>query len=101
MNIPPPDLSHAPGFAPELALVDTIYADDNQVRVGITRDSAGLYRLHPERWEISNLDVLGYAYWNPYGRSSSLTDDIGIAREMAFEALRTTPRSSRPPEGEG
>ena len=98
MELPPPDLNQAPRFAPELAVVETIYSDDNQVRVSITKDPRGIYRIHPERWEVMDLLVIGHAYWNQWGHSASFTDDIEIARGMARESIRITPRSSVIPE---
>jgi hypothetical protein len=100
MQMPPPDISQTPTFVSEFALVETMYSDDKQIRVSITRDQCGIYRIHPERWEVMDFTVVGHAYWNQWGSSASFTDDIEIARGMARELLRTTPRSSVVPDNE-
>jgi hypothetical protein len=77
-----------PAFVPELCLVELVYSDDRQARVAITRDKQGLYRLHPERWDLSELSTLGRGYWGPWGDTSSITDDLDVARRMANEFVR-------------
>jgi hypothetical protein len=98
MELPPPDLTQK--FAPELTVVETVYSEDKQIRVSITRDARKTYRIHPERWDVSDLTTVGHAYWNQWGHSASLTDDLEIARAMACESLRITPRSSVIPDND-
>jgi hypothetical protein len=100
MKLPAPDLAKAPRFGPELTIVDVIYSEDKQVRVSITKDRQNVYRIHPERWDVSDMTVIGHAYWNPWGHSDSLVGDLETARIMANEALRTTPRSTVIPDHE-
>jgi len=95
--LPPPDVDQPPQFAPELAVVEVMFGDEGWARVSITRDARNIYRVHAERWDVSDLTVTGHAYWNLWGHGSSLTDDIEIARNMARDALRTIPRSSVAP----
>jgi hypothetical protein len=94
MEIPSPDLTHVPRFINDWVVVETLYGDDNWVRVLITKDGRNIYRIHPERWDISDLTIIGHGYWSAWGHSSSFTDDIQIARTLAEEALRAIPRSS-------
>jgi hypothetical protein len=98
MEIPSPDINQSPSFGRHLTVVETTYADENWARVSITRDDRGIYRVHPERWEISDLTVIGRAYWNPLGHGDSLTDDISIARQMAADELRKVHRSTIIPD---
>ena len=94
MEIPVPDMNQRPSFGRNLTVVEVSYADDNWARVSITRDERGIYRVHPERWEISDLEIIGHAYWNSLGHSDSLTDDIAIARGLANDSLRIITRST-------
>ena len=97
MTIPPPDISQAPQFGQGLSVIEVMYSDDQQLRVSITKDDSGLYRVHPERWDISDIEYAGYAYWNTWNQVNSITDDLEIARKMARQALSSTPRSESMP----
>jgi hypothetical protein len=97
METPAPDLNQPPNFGRNLKVIEVSYADDNWARVSISRDERGIFRVHSERWEISDLTTIGRAYWNTLGHSDSLTDDIAIAREMAADSLRKIPRSTMIP----
>ncbi len=94
MNIPPPDIAWLPKFVTDWTIVEAIYSDDKHSRVLITKDSKGLYRIHPERWDVSDLTTMGGAFWNQWGQHASFTDDVAIARQMAREALPAIPRST-------
>ena len=94
MEIPSPNTDEAPRFGSELTVVEVTYADENWCRVSVTRDKRGIFRVHPERWEISDLEIVGEAYWNSFGDIGSLTDDLEIARVLAADALRKITRST-------
>ena len=81
-------------------MVEILYGDDNWARVLITKDSRNIYRIHPERWDISDLTIIGDAFWSMWGHHSTLTDDIEIARSSAREVLRGIPRSVVIPDDE-
>ncbi len=97
MRSPPPDRNQTPTFVVELDLVEIVYSDDGQVRVSITRDRRGIYRVHPERWDVSDFAVAGQAGWTQWASGATFTDDIEIARAVARESLRITPRSPARP----
>ena len=98
MEPPSPDLNQRPSFGKGLSIVEVTYGDENWARVSITRDERGVFRVHAERWDISDFPVIGRACWNQLGHSDSLTDDIAIAREMAADTLRKIPRSTIIPD---
>jgi len=98
MDIPAPDVTHQPRFVPELSLVEIIYSPDNHARVVIAKDRRNLYHLHPERWDVSDLTVIGHGTWCSWGYQNSMTDDIDIARQLAREVLPTIPPPEVSPE---
>jgi hypothetical protein len=100
MKIPEPDLAATPRVASEYKVVETVYAEDKQIRVSILADENNLLRIHTERWDVSDLDVIGEAFWMPWGHSVSFTDDINIARDMIAESFRITPRSTVIPDNQ-
>jgi hypothetical protein len=100
MKVPAPDATQRPKFLPELSVVEVIYSDDKHARVAITKDRQNLYRIHPERWDLSDLTILGHGYWSQWGHHASFTDDIEIARQMAHETLRNIPPSTVIPDDE-
>jgi hypothetical protein len=93
MDIPPPDLTHRSKFAGDLNVIETIYSEDKWAKVEITKDTRNIYRIHPQRWDVSDLTIIGSGYWSQWGHGASITDDISIARQLALEAVRAIPRS--------
>jgi hypothetical protein len=72
-------------------VVEVVYSPSRLYREVITRDRAGLFRVHDERWWVEDPDdpdAAGAAFWCPYDRSASITDTIENARTLAAEALR-------------
>lgn len=67
--------------------MDVIYSPSKRYREVITRDAAGLFRVHEERWSTEDWDVAGAAYWCPYDRIATITDTLENARKLAAEAL--------------
>jgi len=93
MDIPSPDLTHMSKFVDDLEVVETVYSEDKWARVEITRDARNVYRIHPQRWDVSDLTIIERGFWNQWGHGASFTDDISIARQLAHEALQVIPRS--------
>lgn len=93
MEIPLPDVAHRPLFANDWVVVEVVYADDNWARVLITKDGLGVFRIHPERWDVSDLLIIGKGFWSQWGHQASFTDDIEIACKLAREVVSTIPRS--------
>ena len=85
---PPPDPSQPfriDGRGEKLVEVST--SGSGQCRVGITRDSAGIYRLRVETW-APDWEHMGVATWLQRGSEGSFTDSLERARELAAECLR-------------
>jgi hypothetical protein len=83
---PPPDVADQPSF-PGQRVVETIYSDSKRERAFITVDDTGDYRIIVQRWDTSDWSAGYGARWWGDG-SSSHTDSIERARELADEALR-------------
>ena len=90
MKVPPPDLARTPTHL-DFSVVEVIYSEDKQIRAVVTKDKQDLYRVFPEFWDVSDLEIAD-ACWNRCDHLG-ITDDIEIANGMAEEILRTTPRS--------
>jgi hypothetical protein len=86
MSYPAPDVGQAPRFGDSCRVVETVYGPENRSRVSISVDSAGTYRIHPEFWDVTDFEIIGYAYWNSVS-ASSLANDLDIARGLAAESL--------------
>jgi hypothetical protein len=83
---PPPDVAQQPAF-PGQRIVETVYSESKQGRVFITEDESGIYRIMVQWWDTSDWKEWGQAFWSPAG-SSSHTDNLQRARELADEALK-------------
>ena len=83
---PPPDVTHQPTF-PGKRIVETIYSDTKRERAFITVDDTGDYQIVIQWWDTSDWKDWKKAYWCGHG-SSSRTDSLERARELADEALR-------------
>jgi hypothetical protein len=69
-------------------LVEVLSSDSGRHRVGITRDSAGIYRLRVETW-APDWEEMGVATWLQLGSAGTFTDSLERARELAVEHLST------------
>jgi hypothetical protein len=67
-------------------VVEVLTSATGDRRVGITRDSSGLYRLRVETW-APDWEHLGVATWLQSGHEGSVTDSLERARSLAAEAL--------------
>ena len=83
---PPPDVAHQPSFSGQ-RIVETIYSESKRQRVFITVDDPGAYRIVVECWDTSDWKDWQKAFWSE-DSSSSRTDSLQRARELADEALR-------------
>ena len=94
MNNPPPDVEQSLSFVPELSIVAVLYGDDNWARAVITKDGNGLYRIHSERWDISDFAVVGEAFWSQCDTGISIFNDLDPARDAAISALKLITRTA-------
>lgn len=83
---PPPDVTHQPSFSGQ-RIVEAIYSESKRERVFITIDDTGDYRIIVQWWDTSDWKAGCGAFWYGQG-SSSHTDSLERARELADEALR-------------
>ncbi|MET0554712.1 MAG: hypothetical protein ABW221_16850 [Vicinamibacteria bacterium] len=77
----------APFLAPDgEALADVVYAQSGALRVGISKDAGGVYRLRAERW-APEFEVTGVAAWSPYEQLAKTGKSMERARKIAHEWL--------------
>lgn len=69
------------------ALVDVVYSQSGALRVGISRDAAGVHRLRTERWS-PEFEVTGVAAWSAHEQLPRTGKSIGRARAIAHEWLQ-------------
>jgi hypothetical protein len=69
--------------------IETVYSRSKQYRVVVTRDASDVYRVYRDRWDDSDLDDGGKAFWVP--EEKSIADTRDRAREIANELLVATP----------
>lgn len=82
---PPPDTTSAPKHRYEV--LEVIYSLDHASRALLLRDERGLIHLCCQKWDLSEWDHCGHAFWNPVGRGTTITDSIDNARKLARERL--------------
>jgi len=87
---PPPDTSVRFRHVDEEE-VECIYSLQRRYRVIISRDRAGRYRVHRERWNTGDWEVAKVAFWGDDDRMVTITDTVEKARELAAERLSDTP----------
>lgn len=85
---PPPDASHPIRVDVRgEKLVEVVTSPAGDLRIGITRDGAGLYRLRVETW-APDWDAMGVATWFQASDDGTFTDSLERARSLAAEHLR-------------
>jgi hypothetical protein len=67
--------------------VECHYSPQCQYRVIISRDQAGLYRVHRERWNTGDWDIAGVAFWCRDDKLVTITDTVESARKLVAERL--------------
>jgi hypothetical protein len=89
---PPPDFA-VPFRVPEQeTLVEVLRSPSRPMRVGITRDGKGIYRIYTEWWG-EDWDLIGRAEWTGGGsHDGSFADSVDRARNLATERLGIEPR---------
>jgi hypothetical protein len=76
-----------PFLAPaDEALVDVVYAQSGALRIGISKDAAGVHRLRAERW-APEFEVTGVAAWAPHEQLAKTGKSVDRARTIAHEWL--------------
>ena len=84
--------------------VECHYSPQCQYRVIISRDRAGLYRVHRERWNTGDWDIAGVAFWCRDDKLVTITDAVESARKLVAERLSEVTEGAvdapnpRPPE---
>jgi hypothetical protein len=81
---PRPDTSTPKYHSPTL---ECIYSADNSHRAVLTRDDGGLIRVSCEKWDLSEWEDCGYAFWAPIGRGATVTNTVDNGRRLAREKL--------------
>jgi len=71
--------------------VECSYSPLQRYRVIISRDGAGRYRVHRERWNTSDWEIARVAFWSEDDRTVTVTDTLGNARKLAAERLFDDP----------
>ena len=83
---PPPDTTVPFGSDMERE-IEAIYSPTKKYRAVVTRDQAGLFRVHAQRWDNEDWDVGGSPHWCPYTRGVTITDTLENARMLARDKL--------------
>lgn len=86
---PPPDVTTQPRLTSETVL-ELLFSRTNQFRLVISRDRRGLFRIHRDKWCVSDWDIIGEAFWIQDGHFVTMTDTLASARQLAREALQAT-----------
>lgn len=68
------------------ALVDVVYSQSGALRVGISKDPAGVHRLRAERW-APEFEVTGEAAWAASEQLTRTGKSLARARTIAREWL--------------
>jgi hypothetical protein len=70
-------------------VVETLGVVTGAFKVDIVRRPDGLFQLIPQKWIEEIVPGHGKVaeFWEPQGRTASLTDDLEIARAIAREFL--------------
>jgi hypothetical protein len=71
--------------------VECVYSPQRQYRVIISRDRAGRYRIHRERWDTGDWDIAKAAYWCEDDKMVTITDTVESARKLVAERLSEIP----------
>ena len=71
--------------------VECTYSPLQRYRVIISRDVAGRYRVHRERWNTGDWEIAHVAFWSEDDRTVTVTDTLGNARKLAAERLFDDP----------
>jgi hypothetical protein len=82
---PPPDTTSVPKHRYEV--LEIIYSSDKASRALLLRDDRGLIHVACQKWDLSEWEHCGDAFWNPLGRGTTITDTIANARKLARERL--------------
>lgn len=64
-----------------------MYSEDLRHRAVLVRDSSGYLRVRYEKWDLSEWENSGYAFWGQVGQGTTITDTIDNARLLAREML--------------
>jgi len=91
---PPPDTGTAFGHASEVE-VERHFSLRKHHRVIISQDCAGRYRVHCDRWDTSDWEIVSYAGWRSEDRLATMTDTLENARKLASEHLSGVEKSER------
>jgi hypothetical protein len=67
-------------------LIEVVTSAAGDVRVGITRDRAGLFRLRVETW-APDWESMGVATWLQRGDQGNVADSLEHARALAAEIV--------------
>jgi hypothetical protein len=82
---PPPDTTRTPRY--RYQVLECIYSADSSYRAVLTRDDRGLIHVSCEKWDLSEWEHCGYAFWSPIGRGETITDTVDNGRKLARERL--------------
>jgi hypothetical protein len=86
-DAPPPDPAGAFRSAgPGETLVELVEAESGGIRVGIVKDTAGVYRLYAERWAL-DWELTHEAAWSPYEPLARTGKSLARARTIAHDWL--------------
>lgn len=67
-------------------VVEVIYSPSNSVRGKITKDSAGVFRVRTQFWDLSDWELVGMAYWSQE-HLGTFTDTLENARKLCGELM--------------
>jgi hypothetical protein len=84
---PLPDTT-APFAQPGEEVAEVLYSRHKKYRAGITRRPDGRFHVHVQSWGFD--DYVSNGFWYPHGATTTITDTLGRARELAREALTAT-----------
>jgi hypothetical protein len=87
---PPPDRT-APFSHLGEEEIESRYSRSGLYRIIVSRDRAGRYRIHRQRWDTGDWDVARVAQWLEDDRMATITDTLENARSLARQRLEATP----------
>lgn len=82
---PQPDITIPPSYSRERVL-EVIYVADRSRRAVLT-ETSGSYRVHVQRWDVSDWDYTEQASWLTEDQFATMASSLEIARALAAEEL--------------
>ena len=86
MDVPKPDKTDPKTYR-GLPVARVVYSMEGSRRAVIVLDVGNLLRVHIDRWDVSDWEITGQAYWQTADQRAIIVDDMDRALAIAAEQL--------------